>query len=239
MRGGVEIALSTTAPRGRATRGSFRAERFRRRDPRLGRGLVTSRSSSPVLVNQSFAMQRVTGQQRYAAEIARRLLASEQVHARRAPAVSGPARRGGSGRGSSSCCRGCAGGSLLLSMTSRAPWWRRRQVLVVHDLFVLTNPGWFSRLYYLTHAPAAPGPDPQRGRGRRRQPADGRRAGIDLLRPDRGRPERPERDLRRPATARERRAEPARRAAPVATSWRSAAWTRARTCRGWPRRTRG
>jgi GT2 family glycosyltransferase len=23
----------------------------------------------------------------------------------------------------------------------------------VHDLFVLTNPGWFSRLYYLTHAP--------------------------------------------------------------------------------------
>jgi len=38
-------------------------------------------------------------------------------------------------------------------MTSRAPWWRRRQVLVVHDLFVLTNPDWFSRLYYLTHAP--------------------------------------------------------------------------------------
>ena len=38
-------------------------------------------------------------------------------------------------------------------MTSRAPCWRRRQVLVVHDLFVLTNPGWFSRRYYLTHAP--------------------------------------------------------------------------------------
>ncbi len=26
-------------------------------------------------------------------------------------------------------------------------------MLVVHDLFVLTNPGWFSRRYYLTHAP--------------------------------------------------------------------------------------
>ena len=46
-----------------------------------------------------------------------------------------------------------ARGSLLLSMTSRAPWWRRRHVMVVHDLFVLTNPEWFSRLYYLTHAP--------------------------------------------------------------------------------------
>ena len=44
-------------------------------------------------------------------------------------------------------------GAMLLSMTSRAPWWCRRQVVVVHDLFVLTNPGWFSRLYYLTHAP--------------------------------------------------------------------------------------
>ena len=107
---------------------------------------------APVVVNQSFAMQRVTGQQRYAAEISKRLLASERFRAL-APG----------GFWSRSTWRvwawlqlvlpWLARGSTLLSMTSRAPWWRRRQVLVVHDLFVLTNPDWFSRRYYLTHAP--------------------------------------------------------------------------------------
>lgn len=38
-------------------------------------------------------------------------------------------------------------------MTARAPFWRRRHVLVVHDIFVLTNPEWFSRLYVWTRAP--------------------------------------------------------------------------------------
>ena len=46
-----------------------------------------------------------------------------------------------------------AGGATVLSMTSRAPFWRRRHVLVIHDLFVLTNPEWFSRRYVWTHAP--------------------------------------------------------------------------------------
>ncbi|MGI3785610.1 MAG: glycosyltransferase family 4 protein, partial [Janthinobacterium lividum] len=42
---------------------------------------------------------------------------------------------------------------MLLSLTARAPLWARRHVLVVHDLFVLTNPEWFSRKYVWTHAP--------------------------------------------------------------------------------------
>ena len=46
-----------------------------------------------------------------------------------------------------------ARGATVLSLTSRAPLWRRRHVLVVHDLFVLTNPEWFSRRYIWTHAP--------------------------------------------------------------------------------------
>jgi glycosyltransferase involved in cell wall biosynthesis len=105
-----------------------------------------------VMVNQSFAMQRVTGQQRYAAEISRRLLTAEGF---RAVAPGGFWTR--------STLRVWAWlqlvlpwlgrGSTLLSMTSRAPWWRRRHVVVVHDLFVLTDPTWFSWLYYLTHAP--------------------------------------------------------------------------------------
>ncbi|WP_375422745.1 glycosyltransferase family 4 protein [uncultured Friedmanniella sp.] len=105
-----------------------------------------------VLVNQSYAMQRVTGQQRYATEIASRLLADDgfdgiQPNAgwSRTPIrvwmwvmAALPVR---------------AGASVLLSMTARAPLWQRRHVLVVHDLFVLTNPEWFSRRYYWTHAP--------------------------------------------------------------------------------------
>ena len=105
-----------------------------------------------ILVNQSYAMQRVTGQQRYAGEIAKRLAGRETFHAV-AP----------SGFWARSTLRvwiwvqlllpWLAGRSTVLSMTSRAPLWRRRHVLVVHDLFVLTNPEWFSRRYVWTHAP--------------------------------------------------------------------------------------
>ena len=110
-----------------------------------------------VLVNESFRTQRVTGQQRYAAEIVGRL----------------DARAGGTdgigvvappaGFWSSSTLRVWAWVQLvlplrarratLLSLTARAPLWRRRHVLVVHDLFVLSNPEWYSRRYIWTHAP--------------------------------------------------------------------------------------
>src|ERR687898_1300636 len=108
--------------------------------------------SPAVLVNQSYVMQRVTGQQRYAAEIAKRLLDSDRF----APVAPNQFWARSTWRvwaWVQLVLPWLARRSLLLSMTSRAPWWRRRQVLVVHDLFVLTNPTWFSRRYYLTHAP--------------------------------------------------------------------------------------
>lgn len=105
-----------------------------------------------IIVNRAFAGQRVTGQQRYAREVARRLEASSDY--RSAEPVGFWAR---------STLRTwawvqivlpfLARGSVVLSMTSRAPLWCRRHVLVVHDLFVLTHPEWYSRRYIWTHAP--------------------------------------------------------------------------------------
>ena len=104
-----------------------------------------------VLINESYWTQRVTGQQRYATEIARRLESASCV----------PLRPTGFWSGSTLRVWAwvqlvlpvVAGRSLVVSMTSRAPFWRRRHVLVVHDLFVLTNPEWYSRRYIWTHAP--------------------------------------------------------------------------------------
>lgn len=105
-----------------------------------------------LVVNHSYAPQRVTGQQRYAREIAERIAAAESVGAL-VP----------EGFWASSTLKVWlwvqfvlplrARGATVLSLTSRAPLWRRRHVLVVHDLFVLTNPEWFSRMYAWTHAP--------------------------------------------------------------------------------------
>ncbi|MFC5141972.1 glycosyltransferase family 4 protein [Actinomycetospora rhizophila] len=105
-----------------------------------------------VLINQSYAPQRVTGQQRYAREIADRLASTSSFDGLRPE-----------GLWASStlwvwawvqCVLPLlARGTTVLSLTSRAPFWRRRHVLVVHDLFVLTNPRWFSRRYVWTHAP--------------------------------------------------------------------------------------
>lgn len=105
----------------------------------------------PVLVNTSFAMQRITGQQRYASEIASRLLARDGF----AEVTPGPwfSRSVLRVWGWVLTVLGAkARGSVLLSLTARAPLLARRQVLVVHDLFVLTNPEWFSRRYVVTHA---------------------------------------------------------------------------------------
>lgn len=105
-----------------------------------------------ILVNRSFAPQRVTGQQRYAREIADRLAATP-----------GWTDLEPAGSWATSPLRvwvwvqlvlpWTTWGALLVSLTSRAPLWRRRHVLVVHDLFVLTHPQWFSRTYVWTHAP--------------------------------------------------------------------------------------
>ncbi|KYH44973.1 glycosyltransferase family 1 protein [Branchiibius sp. NY16-3462-2] len=106
--------------------------------------------TAPVVVNGAFRSQRVTGQQRYAREIADRLTtlgAFREV----VP----------TGRWASSASREWlwtltqlprVSGSGMVSLTSRAPV-SKRQVLTVHDLFVLTNPEWYSRGYVATHAP--------------------------------------------------------------------------------------
>jgi glycosyltransferase involved in cell wall biosynthesis len=114
--------------------------------------MTNHRRTPPVLVNQSFASQRVTGQQRYATEIASRLLRRSQF-APVAPSSFWAAATLRTWVWLQTMLPWLARRSLVLSMTARAPLWRRRHVLVVHDLFVLTNPEWFSRLYYWTHAP--------------------------------------------------------------------------------------
>ncbi len=108
--------------------------------------------ASRILVNRAFAMQRVTGQQRYAAEISARLRHEPDF----APAGPRGFWRGGTLRvwlWLQLVLPLRAAGRVLLSMTARAPAAHRRQVLVVHDIFVLTNPEWFSRRYVLSHAP--------------------------------------------------------------------------------------
>ena len=102
-------------------------------------------------MNESYAAQRVTGQQRYATEIVARLHHDEIDLVRP------------TGFWARSTMRVwlwvqlvlplLAGRRTMLSLTARAPFWRRRHVLVVHDLFVLTNPEWYTRRYVWTHAP--------------------------------------------------------------------------------------
>lgn len=108
-------------------------------------------SEKQILVNGCFRGQRTTGQQRYATEIADRLVHYDGVDELAPPQ---------SARGSVYASWGYAqwlavknAASPLISLTSRAPVARRRHVLVVHDLFVLTNAEWFSRKYVVTHAP--------------------------------------------------------------------------------------
>ncbi|WP_144018658.1 glycosyltransferase family 1 protein [Demequina sp. NBRC 110051] len=106
---------------------------------------------SGVVVNGAFRSQRVTGQQRYATEIADRLLRLEGVV---------EARPDGRWKGSAERewawtlvrLPRRAAGSTLVSLTSRAPL-SQAQALAVHDLFVLTHPEWYSRRYIATHAP--------------------------------------------------------------------------------------
>lgn len=105
-----------------------------------------------IRVNEAFRPQRVTGQQRYATEVADRLL--------RAPDVTGARPGGFAGRRGATAWAWTLAvlpvrtrGDVLLSLTSRAPLGHPRHVVTVHDLFVLTNPEWYSRGYVRTHAP--------------------------------------------------------------------------------------
>lgn len=104
-----------------------------------------------MVVNGSYEGQRVTGQQRYATEVVDHLEPGSIV----------VVRPRGFWAGSRILVWAwvqlvlplLARGDVVLSLTARGPVWCRRHVLVVHDLFVLTNPEWYSRAYVWTHAP--------------------------------------------------------------------------------------
>lgn len=106
----------------------------------------------PLLVNGAFRGQRITGQQRYATEIADRLARLPGVRERAVPAA---LARHPLGAWSGALAQGLVRrrGERLLTLTSRGPVVARHHVVVVHDLFVLEHPEWFSRAYVATHAP--------------------------------------------------------------------------------------
>lgn len=105
-----------------------------------------------IVINGAFRGQRITGQQRYATEVARELLAKPGV----SEIVPPPAiqkNRVLSWFWALTCHLRISRDDTLLTLTSRGPLWSRRQALVVHDLFVLDHPEWYSRKYRITHAP--------------------------------------------------------------------------------------
>ena len=103
-----------------------------------------------IYLNVSYVGQRVTGQQRYASSVVAHLPATW-------PRIGPPAALTRS--------RVAAWlwvllvlpwrtrDGVLVSLTARAPLWHPRHVLVIHDLFAIEHPEWYSRTYHLTHAP--------------------------------------------------------------------------------------
>lgn len=103
-----------------------------------------------IVVNHSWQGQRTTGQQRYAQEIASRLVKEPDVVARPATARDSRILAWLSAQ-TLAVPRGRQ--EWLLTLTSRGPLWHSKHVLTIHDHFVLTNPEWYSRKYVATHAP--------------------------------------------------------------------------------------
>jgi glycosyltransferase involved in cell wall biosynthesis len=103
-----------------------------------------------ILVNGYFRSQVVSGQQRYAGEIADRLASllpgvrelnpSRRSQARASQWVDLQVRLPLLSRA-----------ATLVSLTSRAPVLSGRQVVTVHDLFPLTHPEWFAPSYAAVH----------------------------------------------------------------------------------------
>ena len=103
-----------------------------------------STTSAPYVINARFLQHRVTGVQRYAREIARRLPG--------APALLTPAH-GQAGKSALGhlweqlVLPRLAGGRLLWNPCAAGPVGYRPQVITFHDLFALEHPEWFSGSY--------------------------------------------------------------------------------------------
>lgn len=124
----------------------LRRVRRRRADPDARAGIATpSRDARRVRVNGSFRGQQLTGQQRYATEVAMRLDLPEVR----------PSARVGRSRVLTWLWAQSLGlgrrGTTLLTMTSRGPIVALNQAVVVHDLFVFDHREWYSTAYVLTH----------------------------------------------------------------------------------------
>lgn len=112
---------------------------------------MASARHTEVVVNGAFWPQQVTGQQRYAREVVGHL-EPEGV----------PVIRPEGGAATSSARTWAwtqtalprrSWRDVLVSLTSRAPVAHPRHVIVVHDLFVLNHPEWYSRKYLAVHRP--------------------------------------------------------------------------------------
>lgn len=107
---------------------------------------------SDLTVNGAFYGQRVTGQQRYATEVAERLATRDSVRVLR-PSAAVSRNAPLSHAWAHTVLPIAAARGALVSLTSRSPLIARRHTVVVHDLFVLRHPEWYSPRYARTHAP--------------------------------------------------------------------------------------
>jgi glycosyltransferase involved in cell wall biosynthesis len=103
-------------------------------------------------VNGAFYGQRVTGQQRYATEVAERLATRDSVRVLRPPGALSRHPLLAHAWAHTYLPLASARGALV-SLTSRSPVIARHHTVVVHDLFVLRHPEWYSHRYARTHAP--------------------------------------------------------------------------------------
>ncbi|WP_210480594.1 glycosyltransferase family 1 protein [Naasia sp. SYSU D00948] len=117
----------------------------------------SGRAFRGVVLNGAFRAQRLTGQQRYATELAARLRERVAASGEGVREI-GPPPSWRTSRWLSWLWVLTAGlrtrsAEALVTLTSRGPLVAPRHVVVVHDLFVLEHPEWYSRLYAWTHAP--------------------------------------------------------------------------------------
>jgi glycosyltransferase involved in cell wall biosynthesis len=112
--------------------------------------LAVKDTDAMLAVNGAFRPQRISGQQRYATEIAAQLAGRPGV-----TELSLPARATGRLAAWSWVQTGlplAAAGRPLLSLTGRAPAVCRAHVVTVHDLFPIEHPQWYRPAYARVHA---------------------------------------------------------------------------------------